>query len=517
MKTLTLSLRGTAAAALASCLTVAQADPPFANEFHPDGRFDRLDFDEFDDFDRFHRHEFDRFDRFDDFDHHDDHRHHFDDDDDHFERRQTSVKLPAPIDDSDFVDNGRPPVEKVILGRLLFFDKILSGNRNISCSTCHHPRAATGDDLSLGIGEGGVGIGLQRTLGSGSNAIHERIPRNSPPLFNLGAREYLIFFHDGRVERDRNQPSGFKSPAGANLPKGLDNAFAAQAMFPVTSGAEMAGQRGENPIADAAAAEKLAGDGGVWDLLADRLRAIPEYVELFEEAFPSEVRTANDITFVHAANALAAYQGVAFRADASPFDAFLRGRDTLSPAEFRGMELFFGQAKCSSCHSGQFLTDHEFHAIAVPQFGPGKGDGYGGHDDFGRERVTKSKADRYKFRTPALRNIALTGPWGHTGAFTTLEEVVRHHADAVASLRSFSPSNVVMPKRSDLSNLDFLVFNNSSSRSSLESSNKLPRQSLSSSEIHDLVAFLHSLTDQYSLDLRAEIPHRVPSGLSIDR
>ncbi|MEM7010531.1 MAG: cytochrome-c peroxidase, partial [Verrucomicrobiota bacterium] len=220
---------------------------------------------------------------------------------------------------------------------------------------------------------------------------------------------------------------------------------------------------------------------------------------------------------VDIANSLAAYQAVAFRADESPFDLYLRGHNVLHPAEERGMDLFFGAANCASCHSGKFLTDHSFHAIAMPQIGPGKGDGHGGNDDFGRERVTKLTSDRYKFRTPGLRNVALTGPWGHAGQFATLEATIAHHADAVASLRSYNTNQAVLPNRSDLNNIDFLVHRHGSSRIALEKKNQLPARSLSRSDIADLVAFLESLTDRYSIDLEGEIPRSVPSGLSIDR
>jgi len=174
------------------------------------------------------------------------------------------VKLPEPLRDSDFYDNKVSSDEKVLLGNLLFFDKELSGNRNISCATCHHPMADLGDGLSLPVGEGGLGLGVTRNTGDGLDAIHERVPRNAPPVFVMGVEFFDTIFHDGRIERDPSMPSGIASPAGKNLPEGLDNVLAAQAMFPVTSGTEMAGQPGENAIADAAAAGNLAGSDGVW-------------------------------------------------------------------------------------------------------------------------------------------------------------------------------------------------------------------------------------------------------------
>ena len=124
-----------------------------------------------------------------------------------------------PVSDADFHDATFDPA-RVELGRLLFFDKILSGNRNISCATCHHSFAATGDGLALPIGEGGRGTGVTRDGGEGADLVSERVPRNAPTLFNLGAREFGVMFHDGRAELDSTHPSGFRSPAGDDLPPG---------------------------------------------------------------------------------------------------------------------------------------------------------------------------------------------------------------------------------------------------------------------------------------------------------
>ncbi|HBC55680.1 MAG TPA: hypothetical protein DCZ03_00815 [Gammaproteobacteria bacterium] len=70
----------------------------------------------------------------------------------------------------------------------------------------------------------------------------------------------------------------------------------------------------------------------------------------------------------------------------------------------------------------------------MPQIGPGRGNGLDGHDDFGREQVTGDPADRYKFRTPSLRNVALNAPYGHAGAFDSLRAVVEHHIDTLNSI-----------------------------------------------------------------------------------
>lgn len=420
------------------------------------------------------------------------------------------LDLPQRVTDDDFYENGSFNPRKVELGKFLFFDKILSGNQNISCATCHHPLAATGDGLSLPIGEGGQGLGVTRNTGTGNNAVVERVPRHSPSFFNLGAKEFSKMFYDGRVEIDDESPSGFRSPAKDDLPLNLENVLAAQAMFPVTSGTEMAGQKGENTQADLADAGDLI---GVWETIAEKLRNIPEYVTLFEEVFNIP---QSEISYAHVANAIAEYEAAIWRSDSSPFDQFLKGdKSALSRNAKKGMRLFYNKANCVACHNGKFFTDHDFHAIAMPQIGPGKGNGIDGHEDFGRERVTGDNDDRYKFRTPSLRNVSLTGPWGHDGAFNTLEAVVRHHLDPVASLNQYDTLQVVLPSRSDLNEIDFITYNNSEIRDLIASANELESINLSDSEVDDLLEFLRVLTDPNSLDLRADVPPRVPSGLPV--
>jgi cytochrome c peroxidase len=428
-----------------------------------------------------------------------------------------SKNLPSPPQDTDFYDNGMPSEKKVKLGEFLFFDKILSGNQNTSCATCHHTLTDTGDGLSLPVGEGGQGSGITRDTGTGKNAIHARVPRNAPPVFNLGAHEFTKMFYDGRVEINSEHPSGFNSPAGDDLPNGLDNVLAAQAMFPVTSAEEMAGQIGENTQADAAVAGDLP---AVWEIIADKLRNIPEYVELFKEVYPSEVTQASDITYVHAANAIAAFEAKTWRFDNSPFHRFLKGeRKAMSKSAKIGMFLFYNKrrANCVSCHSGTFQTDQEFHAIAMPQIGPGKGDnldGYtDGHDDFGREQVTDEIKDRYTFRTPTLSNIALTAPYGHAGAYDTLEDMLKHHLSPVDSLLNYDQSQAILPSRSDLDALDFIVMNDPLRVDAIAQANELEEINLNPRKKQYLIDFLNALTDPAAIDIRRNTPRRVPSGL----
>ncbi len=420
------------------------------------------------------------------------------------------------VTDDDFHE---PHSAKEKLGQFLFFDKILSGNKNISCATCHHPFAATSDGISLSVGEGGVGLGVFRNTGSGDAAIKERVPRHSPHLFSLGAKEFTRLFYDGRVAVDSSQPSGFMSPAGDDLPSGLDNPLAVQALFPVQSTVEMAGQSGENSIADAAASGHLAGPNGVWEQLAIRLQAIEEYVELFKAAFP-DIKTAEDITYVQAANAIAAFEAKIGRCTNSVFDQYIRGNfDAASEQEVRGGRLFYGKAGCASCHSGKFQTDHQFYAIGVPQIGPGKGDnlpGYtDGHDDFGREQVTKEAADRFKFLTPSLRQVALTGPWGHNGAYDDLEAMVRHHLNPKEALNNYDMSQAVLPTSEYLDAIDFIAHNDEVRRQAIADAIDIEPVNLTDQEISDLMAFLHALTDVSCIDLRKHVVNRVPSGLSV--
>ncbi len=419
----------------------------------------------------------------------------------------------GPVRDADYLNNGNYDDDLVDLGRLLFFDEVLSGNRNISCATCHHPDNATGDALSLPLGEGGVGLGVARTTGTGATRVRQRVPRNSPALFNLGARQFRSLFHDGRVAIDAGTASGFATPAGAALPTGLGSVLAAQALFPVTSEIEMAGRRGTNEIGRAAARGRLAGDRGVWNLLAQRLRDIPEYVRLFRNAF-DDVDDASDLTMTHVANAIAEFEMDAFRSDNSPFDRVLRGDpNAISQQQRRGMNLFYGRAGCARCHAGALQTDRRFHSIAMPQVGPGTGDGVDGREDFGRERVTGNRADRYEFRTPSLRNVELTSPYGHSGAYSSLEAMVEHYRDPQREIRDYDPSQLILPSRRNLDRFDLLVMQDPRRVAAIAASNEARRGRLNNRDIDELIAFLRSLTDPSARDLSSQVPARVPSGL----
>ncbi|MFW6098201.1 MAG: cytochrome-c peroxidase [Chloroflexota bacterium] len=351
----------------------------------------------------------------------------------------------------------------VALGEALFFETELSGNRDVSCATCHHPELALGDGLPLSIGTGGSGIGPARE----ADPERPRVPRNTIALFNSGLPDWDTFFWDGRVQAMAE--GGYATPAGEHLPEGLESALAAQAMFPVTFRDEMRGgwydtdayivQPGTEvgrTDSDAAGGwhdvdvfgepNELASIANgaqympqIWRGLMARLLALPQYRELFAAAYPDAAQ--REPTFVHAANALAAYQSEAFTAVETPWDRFLAGNDEALPDDaIAGALLFYGKAGCASCHSGPLLSDQKYHNIGAPQFGPGTDDD--APLDFGRWRVTGEEAERFAFRTPPLRHVAATGPWLHNGAYDSLENVIRHHLDPEEALRAYDGAHL---------------------------------------------------------------------------
>lgn len=426
----------------------------------------------------------------------------------------TTVAMADPliIADDDFPP---PDPNKEELGRLLFFDKILSGNRDTACATCHNPLMAGADGASLTLGAGGRGAGPMRQRPSDAPDTVHLLPRHTPALFNLGAREFDTLFHDGRLEA---LEEGFLNNDGIPLPSGLDNILAAQVLLNVLSIQEMAGAIGSNPITDAVLAEQPE---QAWDLLAERLSEIPDYVERFRIAF-EDIDQPDDITLVHAANAIAAFEATAFRCTETPFDQALHGDfDALSSRARRGADLFFDVLGCADCHSGPFLTDHRFHALAVPQIGPGRGDNQPGYfdglDDFGREQVTRDPADRFRFRTPGLRQVALTGPWGHSGAFASLEAMVRHHLDPVASLEAYDPIQARFPAGTLEPERDLAVQNDPERRAAIAAAAELPASEVDDEELRALLVFLREgLTDHRCMErLHGLIPDRVPSGLPL--
>ena len=417
---------------------------------------------------------------------------------------------PAPISADDYAPFNAKAAE---LGRLLFYDKVLSGNRNIACGTCHDHDLGTGDGLSLGVGEGGVGLGPDRRFGTGRDAAPKRVPRNAPPLYNLGHRDVRMLFHDGRTAVDDAYGNTFSTPAEEWLPKGLSGLAAVQALFPMTSPTEMGGQPGENDFA-AASRERI---DAIWPRVAKRVTGIPEYMKLLRAAYP-EVETPGDVSVVHVANAVGDFIASEWRSHDAPFDAWLAGDDdALTAEQKRGAELFYGEGRCAQCHSGALLSDQGFHAIAVPPLGPGRTRRFDPYArDVGRMAESDDAGDAYRFRTPSLRNVALTGPYGHNGAYATLEGMVRHHLDPIAALERWDRTQTVLPGEPRFERVDFAVWEDAREMARLKAAVDIEAIDLDDAQVADLVAFLHALTGRTAATGRLGKPDAVPSGLPID-
>ncbi|WP_299963058.1 cytochrome c peroxidase [uncultured Roseobacter sp.] len=418
------------------------------------------------------------------------------------------AQMPDPVTDADYM-----PLDpaQVRLGQMLFYDPILSGNRNISCATCHHPKFATADGVALSLGEGGVGLGPERHA-TAQNTPEQRIPRHAPALFNLGAREFTRLFHDGRIEVDPDKPGGLRTPMGAEMTAGFANLLSAQTMFPVLSADEMAGHYSENDVSQAVRQGRITGPGGAWDLLSARVVETPGYAPLLAAAFPGQER----VDFTDISDAIAAFVAFEWRSDTSAFDAYLRGQGDLSPQATRGMTLFYGSAGCAACHSGPFQTDHGYHAMGVPQFGPGKAARFEDHArDTGRMRVTGKAEDAYAFRTPSLRNVADTAPYGHTGSHADLAGFIVAHLDPQRALDLFEPSTVTLPVMAGLD--DWRYIGDPAEQARLRAAVSVQPRELAEDDVAALVAFLGSLSDPEALGDRLGVPDAVPSGLPVDR
>jgi cytochrome c peroxidase len=389
-----------------------------------------------------------------------------------------------------------PPVRPALarLGQALFFDPLLSGNKNISCSTCHLPAFATGDAKSLSVGEGGTGLGPDRTHPTGV-----LIPRNAPAIFNLGAMQHL--FWDGRVQRDA--AGHLHTPAAGQLSADMARVLefgpaSALPMFPVTNRQEMRGTGGNElaVIPD----EDLP---GIWAGLMRRLGGVPEYRGLFEAAYPGT--RFSEMSFAHAANAIGGFMVSRLASADSPWDRFLAGDDgALTVRQLEGARTFM-TLKCSICHTGATFSDEQFHNVAVAQIGPGEGDGPSLRDDFGRMRVTGLTDDRYRFRTTPLRNVELTGPYGHDGAIASLRGFVEHYSESDVKLTSFDPMTLEPSLRGALllNATDVLA-----QRDTL-----LKGVVLTPELVDKLVDYMRALTDDAARDLSRIAPARVPSGL----
>lgn len=278
---------------------------------------------------------------------------------------------------------------KVSLGRKLFFDRRLSHNGTISCAMCHVP------EQGFTVNEIATAVGMEGRT----------VRRNAPTILN--AAYYTTMFHDGRDPDLEHQVFG-----------------------PLTSRVEMS-----NPSLG---------------YVIETIRHINDYDGLFEQAFHAPVSL--DVL----GDAIAAYERTVLSAN-SPFDRWYFGKDedAVSPEVKAGFDLFVGKAGCVACHTldGDYalFTDNAFHNTGVGYFntfGPQDDDvevylapgvsgtasraainavGLEKPKDIGRYEVTLDTRDRWKYKTPMLRNVAKTAPYMHEGSLRTLEDVVKFY------------------------------------------------------------------------------------------
>ncbi len=290
-------------------------------------------------------------------------------------------------------------VEKEDLGRLLYWDPILSGTKDVACVTCHHPDFGYADGLKFSQGVGANGLGPGRSGGL-------RTMRNAPTVINAAFNGI-----------DNN---GFYDPALS--PMFWDNraeSLEGQALLPMLSKEEMRG----GAIAE----------GAIIDTIIQRLYAIPEYVAKFEQAFGS-----NDINQDRILAAIATFErGII--ANNSRFDRYMRGDlNALSGFEIEGMNAFI-QVGCADCHSGPMFSDYKLHTIGV-------------QDNI--NPPDRGATNTFDFRTPTLRNLSVTGPYMHNGIHETLEEVMEFYEEIAEgeddALNSNVSENQLDPEMQDL-------------------------------------------------------------------
>jgi cytochrome c peroxidase len=316
-------------------------------------------------------------------------------------------------------DNPLTP-EKAELGRLLYFDPVLSRNNDMSCSTCHHPDLGFSDGRSTGMGAGGKGYGPARMGGF-------VFPRNTMSHWNVAYNTNFLW--NGSI-------STLEQVAAGTIvsPQEFDS----------------------NP-----------------NQVIAELKAIPEYVHLFDAAFKGE---SEPITFDNITRAIASFQRTLLSYN-SPYDRYTTGNfEALTPQQRRGLALFrSARTRCNDCHSAPRFSDDGFSVTGVPPL-PGI------EIDAGRGAVDPQGSYR-AFKAPTLRNIALTAPYMHNGVFTTLEQVIDFYAQGGG-------------RKDNVQNVDVHVqgFN------------------ISTSERADLIAFLYALTDESTFP---GIPTSVPSGFAV--
>jgi cytochrome c peroxidase len=349
-------------------------------------------------------------------------------------------------------DNPSTP-EKVALGRLLFWDPILSSSGDAACATCHHPDFGYTDGRELPIGTGGHGLGPKRTFSGGPAPI---VKRNSPTILNVA---FNGIDESGHVDPD-NAPMFWDVRA-----RGLE----AQVLGPIEAPEEMRGAAAPEGQGMAAAVERVS--------------RISEYQTLFAGAFGGP----NPVTAVNLARAIAAFERSLVTPD-TPFDRFMRGdRTALTDAQLRGMQDFESHG-CTQCHNGPMLSDYKVHVLGVSD-----NSALGAHDP--------GAGNRFAFRTPSLRNLRHTAPYMHSGVIRDVLSVIGFYriigGGGGGLLTHFDKPRMIDGQ---------LVLGSPVDRDQLD---PLLRQLSVVQRLDDVAAFLDSLSGTFD----RTIPSRVPSGL----
>lgn len=390
------------------------------------------------------------------------------------------------------------------LGMKLFFTKGLGGDQDAACVSCHHPMLAGGDALSLPIGANAVEPDL---LGPGR--LHRpdvsnydggpTVPRNSPTTFNVALYTKGLFW-DSRVEKIST--GGIFTPSSLSYPKPDLNAVdlvSAQARFPMTSQVEMRGLTFELGYPMVSVWNHLESRIGDYSTSQGEL-ATNNWKSEFEAVYGVASTVEELITIDRIVEAIGAYERSQVFIN-NPWKSYVEGdTSALSVSAKKGALLFFkarlqGGAGCVECHSGDFFTNEDFHTAAMPQIGRGKGVGPTLDNDVGRFMITMDEVDKFAFRTPTLLNVEVTGPWGHAGAYTTLEQVIRHYIDPVKALADY-----------DYSQLDNGIQITNTATNTQYALDKIEQDkqdgrltiqnvALSNEQVNDLLSFLNALTD----------------------
>ncbi len=314
---------------------------------------------------------------------------------------------------------------KRVLGKVLFWDEQLSNSNTVACGTCHQPQVA-GTDPRIATNPGRDGIigtpddviGSPGVIASTSSNDYTRVPffavnpqvtgRTANSMINAAYAPEL--FWDGRATGE------FVDPETGQVLIPTGGALESQAVGPPLNTVEMAhaGMNWERM------AQKLQGVrplelAASWPAdVALALADQPSYPDLFQRAFGDPQITASRIAF-----AIATYQRTLI-ADQTPFDAFLAGQGTLTPAQSRGLQAFNTTARCNECHTLPMGTDHSFRNIGLRPI----------IEDNGRQGVTGNPADGGKFKVPSVRNVTLKPNFMHNGQFQTLQQVMGFYAGA---------------------------------------------------------------------------------------